>query len=100
MTKILGKKLQHAMLQSAESELSAMWYSAESQYICNMKPDPVPDLDPVKNRPEPQHWSKPVSDPDPTPQITDLAKSIGYLQIQKLFQVSNDKYVATLRYAA
>jgi hypothetical protein len=34
--------------------------------------------DPVKNHPEPQHWSKPVSDPDPTPQIMDPARNFGY----------------------
>jgi hypothetical protein len=56
--------------------------------------------DPVKNRPEPQHWSKPVLDPGPTPQITDPARSFRYLWIQKLFQLSYNKYVATPRYAA
>jgi hypothetical protein len=56
--------------------------------------------DTIKNHPDPQHWSKPVSDPDPTPQITDPARSFGYLRIQKLFQVSNNKYVVTPPYLA
>jgi hypothetical protein len=56
--------------------------------------------DPVKNRAELQHLSKPVSDLDPTPQIMDPARSFGYLQIQKLFQVSHNKYVATPRCVA
>jgi hypothetical protein len=53
-----------------------------------------------KNRPEPQHCSKPVSDPDQTPQITDPARSFGYLRILKLFQVSYNKCVVTPCYAA
>jgi hypothetical protein len=54
-------------------------------------PDPKPDqLVPVPSfnlsKSESGHWSKPESDSDLKPQITDPARNFGYLQILKLFQ--------------
>jgi hypothetical protein len=56
--------------------------------------------DPVKNCPDLQHWSKPVLDPDLTPQITEEQKALDTYGSKNSFRFHVKNMLQHTRYTA